>query len=128
MGCIDRNITLLRLYIPGRIHHFTVRCTRRIFLHPQAIPCQNIAVDVMNTVGKELHIIRGINQCGIEQGAHSIHRQAASRTGKAIYGYVTQAVKYHVAACREATGCIEHNTLRAERAVTLTCSELAVVG
>ena len=128
MGCNDRNITFLRLNITGSVHHFAVRRTRRVFLQPQAIPCQNITVDVMDTVSEKLHIIRSINQCGIEQGTRSIHRQAACRTGKPIYGNVAQAIKHHVAACREATGCIEQNTLRAERAVTLTCGELAVVG
>ena len=99
MPGLYRNITLLCLNIPRFIHYFTVRRPRRIFLHPQAIPCQNIAIDVMDTVSEKLHIIRSINQCGIEQGAYSIHRQAACRTDKPINSDVAQADKDHVTAC-----------------------------
>nr|WP_279385808.1 hypothetical protein [Cronobacter sakazakii] len=98
MPGLNRNITVLRLNIPGGIDHFRIRITRRVFLHPQAVARENIAALVSDTVGIKGKITGRIEQRGIDDAARRGERQAAAGAGKTVHGDVAATRNSHIAA------------------------------
>ena len=95
---VDGDIAVRGLDAARAVNDFSICRPCCILLHPQVVSGQDIAIRVMNAVSKQLQVVTGVNQRGIEQGACGSHRQTARRAGEAVYGDIAPRGKLHIAA------------------------------
>ncbi|EWG73336.1 hypothetical protein P348_01961 [Enterobacter sp. DC3] len=123
----DRNITILRLNIPRRVHHLAVRIPCRIPLHPQVVPRHDVAALVGDAVGKQRQVIRRIKQRGVDDGARRAQGQRAARAGEAVHGNIAPAGHGDVAPALHRARGVQRHAAAGERTRAAAGCDLSVV-
>ncbi|MMZ44809.1 hypothetical protein D3C75_126540 [compost metagenome] len=106
MRGVDLNIAIFGLDGAGGVDDLTAGIAGRVFLHPQVVARQDVAMLVSDTFRQQLHIATAVQHAGVEQMVSRAQQQIAGGTDKPVIVDIATAQQLYPAPRLQTGGAV----------------------